>query len=182
MNALLPILVVIGVAFVAVVALILIVRNLLYICGPNEVLVFSGAGRIVEGRQIGYRVVKGGRSVRIPLLETVDRVDLTNMIIEVSVNNAYSRGGVPLTVQGVANMKIAGHEPVLNHAIERFLGRDRKAIMQIAKDTLEGNLRGVLSQLTPEQVNEAKMAMRHAVHQAKASPEAMEMQRRQMQS
>lgn len=158
MNALLPILVVLGVAFVAVVALILIVRNLLYICGPNEVLVFSGAGRVVEGRQIGYRVVKGGRSVRIPLLETVDRVDLTNMIIEVSVTNAYSRGGVPLTVQGVANMKIAGHEPVLNHAIERFLGRDRKAIMQIAKDTLEGNLRGVLSQLTPEQVNEDKIS------------------------
>ena len=55
-------------------------------------------------------------------------------------------------------MKIAGHEPVLNHAIERFLGRDRKAIMQIAKDTLEGNLRGVLSQLTPEQVNEDKIS------------------------
>ncbi len=158
MNALLPFLVVLGVGFVAVVALIFIIRNLLYICGPNEVLVFSGASRIVEGRQVGYRVVKGGRSVRIPLLETVDRVDLTNMIIEVSVTNAYSRGGVPLTVQGVANMKIAGHEPVLNNAIERFLGRDRKAIMQIAKDTLEGNLRGVLSQLTPEQVNEDKIS------------------------
>ena len=73
-----------------------LLRNLLYICGPNEVLVFSGAPRQVEnGRQVGYRVVKGGRSVRIPLLETVDRVDLTNMIIEVSVTNAYSRGGIP---------------------------------------------------------------------------------------
>ncbi len=158
MNAVLPVFVVLGVGFVAVVALVFIIRNLLYICGPNEVLVFSGASRVVEGRQVGYRVVKGGRSVRIPLLETVDRVDLTNMIIEVSVTNAYSRGGVPMTVQGVANMKIAGHEPVLNNAIERFLGRDRKFIMQVAKDTLEGNLRGVLSQLTPEQVNEDKIS------------------------
>jgi flotillin len=136
-----------------------LLRNLLYICGPNEVLVFSGAPRQVEnGRQVGYRVVKGGRSVRIPLLETVDRVDLTNMIIEVSVTNAYSRGGIPLTVQGVANVKIAGHEPVLDNALERFLGYSRKDIIQVAKDTLEGNLRGVLSQLTPEQVNEDKIA------------------------
>ncbi|MEN9786748.1 MAG: hypothetical protein RLZZ299_2012 [Pseudomonadota bacterium] len=143
---------------VAAVVLVLILKNLLYICGPNEVLVFSGAQRIVNGRAVGYRVVKGGRSIRVPLLETVDRVELTNMIIEVSVSNAYSKGGVPLTVQGVANVKIAGHEPVLNNALERFLAYDRKSVMQVAKDTLEGNLRGVLSQLTPEQVNEDKIS------------------------
>jgi flotillin len=137
---------------------VVVLRNLLYICGPNEVLIFSGTTRELEGRTVGYRIVKGGRSVRIPLLESVDRVDLTNMIIEVAVTNAYSKGGIPLTVQGVANVKIAGHEPVLNNAIERFLGYTRKDIIQVAKDTLEGNLRGVLSQLTPEQVNEDKIA------------------------
>ncbi len=132
-------------------------RNLLYICGPNEVLIFSGAQREVEGRHIGYRVIKGGSSVRRPFIERVDRLDLTNMIIEVAVQNAYSKGGIPLNVQGVANVKVAGHEPVLNNAIERFLGWDRERIVQVAKDTLEGNLRGVLSQLTPEQVNEDKI-------------------------
>lgn len=145
------------VAFFGLLGLVLL-RNLLYICGPNEVLVFSGTARQIEKRHVGYRVVKGGRSVRIPLLETVDRVDLTNMIIEVAVTNAYSKGGIPLTVQGVANVKIAGHEPVLDNALERFLGYSRKDIIQVAKDTLEGNLRGVLSQLTPEQVNEDKIA------------------------
>lgn len=144
-------------AFFGLLGLVLL-RNLLYICGPNEVLVFSGTARQIEKRHVGYRVVKGGRSVRIPLLETVDRVDLTNMIIEVAVTNAYSKGGIPLTVQGVANVKIAGHEPVLDNALERFLGYSRKDIIQVAKDTLEGNLRGVLSQLTPEQVNEDKIA------------------------
>ena len=132
-------------------------RNLLYICGPNEVLVFSGGQRIVEGKQVGYRVIKGGSSVRRPLLERVDRLDLTNMIIEVSVTSAYSKGGIPMNIEGVANVKVAGHEPVLNNAIERFLGWERAAIVQVAKDTLEGNLRGVLSQLTPEQVNEDKI-------------------------
>jgi flotillin len=156
-NALIPLVLLFVVGFFAVCALV-VLRNLLYICSPNEVLIFSGTTRMLEGRQLGYRIVKGGRSVRIPLMEKVDRVDLTNMIIEVSVTNAYSKGGIPLTVQGVANVKIAGHEPVLNNAIERFLGYDRKDIIQVIKDTLEGNLRGVLSQLTPEQVNEDKIA------------------------
>lgn len=157
METLIWITIVFGVLVASLIAAWVIINNLLYICGPNEVLVFSGAARQVEGRSVGYRTVKGGRSIRIPLLETVDRVDLTNMIIEVSVHNAYSKGGIPLSVQGVANVKIASHEPVLNNAIERLLGYDRKAIMQVAKDTLEGNLRGVLSQLTPEQVNEDKI-------------------------
>lgn len=157
MNLMIPAVLLFVVAFFALCAVV-VLRNLLYICGPNEVLIFSGTTRQLEGRPIGYRIVKGGRSVRIPLLENVDRVDLTNMIIEVAVTNAYSKGGIPLTVQGVANVKIAGHEPVLNNAIERFLGYPRKDIVQVAKDTLEGNLRGVLSQLTPEQVNEDKIA------------------------
>jgi flotillin len=157
MEALIGLVVLLVVAATAGLMLTFIVRNLLYICGPNEVLVFSGATRDTDGRAVGYRIVKGGRSIRIPLLETVDRIDLTNMVIEVSVTNAYSKGGIPLTVQGVANVKIAGHEPVLNNALERFLGYDRKEIVQVAKDTLEGNLRGVLSQLTPEQVNEDKI-------------------------
>jgi flotillin len=133
-------------------------RRLIHICGPNEALVFSGSTHLVGKRKRGYRVIRGGRGILIPLLETVDRIDLTNMIIEVSVTNAYSKGGIPLTVQGVANLKVASHEPALGNAIERFLTMERKHIVKIAKETLEGNLRGVLSQLTPEEVNEDKIA------------------------
>lgn len=146
------------VAFVAFLVAIASIRSVLFLCGPNEVLIFSGATRDVDGKKVGFRAIRGGRAFRIPLLETVDRMDLTNMVIEVSVANAYSKGGIPLSVQGVANVKIAGFEPVLQNAIERFLGATREQIMQVAKDTLEGNLRGVLAQLTPEQVNEDKVA------------------------
>ncbi|MEZ4323344.1 MAG: SPFH domain-containing protein [Myxococcota bacterium] len=126
-------------------------NNLLYICEPNEVLVFSGTG------PAGYRIIKGGRGWRIPLIERVDRLDLTNMIIEVNVSGAYSKGGIPLNVQGVANVKIDGHD-ALGNAVERLLSKNRDEIVRIAKDVLEGNLRGVLSQLTPEEVNEDKIA------------------------
>lgn len=132
-------------------------RTLVYICEPNEVLIFSGRRRRLGDKIYGYRVVKGGMGFRRPIVERVDRLDLTNMVIDVSAHNAYSKGGVPLSVAGVANVKIAGHEPVLNNAIERFLGKSRAEIMQIAKATLEGSLRGVLATLTPEEVNEDRI-------------------------
>jgi flotillin len=124
------------------------------------VLIFSGATSrtTADGRKLGYRIIKGGRTLRIPLLETVDSLDLSNMIIELKVKGAYSKGGIPLTVQGIANIKVPGEEPLLHNTLERFLGKSRAEIMDVARETLEGNLRGVLSSLTPEQVNQDKEA------------------------
>ena len=153
-EAIVPLLVVLG---IAVAAFIFTIRNLIYICGPDEVLVFSGTKNKYLERVVGYRLIKGGRGIRIPLLETVDRINLTNMNIEVAVSGAYSKGGIPLNVQAVANVKVAGEEPMIHNAIERLLPKSREEIMRIAKETLEGNLRGVLATLTPEEVNEDKM-------------------------
>jgi flotillin len=143
-------------AIVVLFFLSLVVKSLLYVSEPNEALVFSGRTRVLGDREIGYRLVRGGRSMRVPLLEKVERIDLTTFTIEIVVQNAYSRGGIPLNVVGVANVKVAGEEPLVNNAVERFLGKPKPEIMRIAKETLEGNLRGVLAQLTPEQVNEDK--------------------------
>jgi len=127
----------------------MVVKRLLYVGGPNEVLVFSGSRP---------KAIRGGYHVRIPLFQVVDRMDLSNMAVEVSVANAYSKGGIPLHVQGVANLKIAGEQPMLGYAMQRFLGLPQQEIISVAKETLEGNLRGVLSQLTPEEVNNDKLA------------------------
>ena len=139
-------------------AIILLIKKMLYICQPNEVLIFSGSHRMVGDRKVGYISVKGGRKLKLPLVEVVDRMDLTNMPISVAVNGAFSSGGIPLNVEGVANVKIPGEEPILGNAVERFLGKSRHEIMNIAKETLEGNLRGVLAKLTPEEVNTDKNA------------------------
>jgi flotillin len=74
----------------------------------------------------------------------------------VNVEQAFTKGGIPLDVQGVANVKLPGDEPLLANAVERFLGRSRDEVHRIAKETLEGNLRGVLAGLTPEEVNQDK--------------------------
>lgn len=135
-------------------ASILVIKNYYHICQPSEVLIFAGnSQKDDDGENFGYRLVKGGSSIRLPLLEEVFKMDLTNMIIELKVNNAYSKGGVPLTVGAVANIKIAGEEPIIHNAIERLLGKQRKEIESLAKETLEGNLRGVLADLTPEEAN-----------------------------
>jgi len=141
----------------ALVLIAMIVSRIIYICPPNEVLIFSGAHRRIatgDDRIVGYRVVQGGRGIRIPLIEVVDRMDLTNMVIELRVQGAYSRGGIPLNVQGVANVKVSSKSDYLANAVERFLSMTRDQIMGIARETLEGNLRGVLSTLTPEEVNQ----------------------------
>jgi len=149
-----------GIALIGAVSIVLLVKNLLYVCQPNEVLVFSGRAknRTADGKELGYRIIKGGRTIRIPIIETVDRMDLTNMIIELQVRGAYSKGGIPLAVQGVANIKVPGTEPLIHASLERFLGKSRAEIMKVARETLEGNLRGVLAILTPEQVNQDKEA------------------------
>lgn len=153
----------------AVAAALLVVRNLIYICQPNEVLVFSGSRRHVGGRTVGYKLVHGGRGVRIPLLERVHRLDLTNMVIDVRVQGAYSKGGIPLDVEAVANVKIASEEPTIANAIERFLGKPREDIIRVAKETLEGNLRGVLAMLTPEEVNQDRVKFAQTLlHEADA--------------
>ncbi|MGI9599250.1 MAG: flotillin family protein, partial [Acidimicrobiales bacterium] len=134
------------------------IKSLIIICPPNRVAVVSGRTRALsDGRAVGYRVIKGGRTLRIPLLEKVDYMDLNTIPIEVSVTNAYSKGAIPLDVQGVANIKVASREGVLENSVERFLGRPPQYIQQIAKENLEANLRGVLATLTPEEGNEDRL-------------------------
>jgi len=151
------VLVVLFAAFVVAIVLSVVIKRLLYVSAPNEALILSGRVRHVGQRELGYRVVRGGRAMRMPLFELIDSVDLTNIAIDIEVKSAYSKGGIPLNVHGVANVKLPGEEPLLNNAIERFLGRTRPEIMRVAKETLEGNLRGVLAQLTPEEVNQDKV-------------------------
>lgn len=145
------------VLFVLVIALVLL-SQIVYICNPNEILIFSGREhRLRSGQKVGYRVVFGGAAIRIPILESVERMDLTTMPVQVEVKNAYSAGGIPLQIQAIANIKVSSDPEIVGNAIERFLGRKREEIIRVAKETLEGNLRSVVATLTPEQVNEDRL-------------------------
>ncbi len=130
-------------------------KAFLKICAPNEMLIFSGRTReLPDGTTIGYRIIKGGRTCQLPIIETVRRMSLETMPIEIELNGALAKGIIPLNVAGMANIKVAGtQEQGSENAIERFLGKKREEIARIAKETLEGSLRGVLATLTPEEAN-----------------------------
>ena len=141
-------------------ALILIwfINTFIQICKPNEILILSGRKRrLKEGQTVGYRVIFGGRAIPIPILETTKTMDLRTMPVPVEVRNAYSKGGTPLNIQAIANMKVSNDPNVVGNAIERFLDRDPSEIIRVARETLEGNLRGVVATLTPEQLNEDRL-------------------------
>jgi len=138
------------------------VSRFLFIGRPNEVLVFSGRkhrDRLPDGRvvTVGYRKVFGGRAWRMPIVETVQRLDLTTLPVKVVVADAYTKPGVQISVQAIANVKISSDPKIVGNAIERFLGRSRAEIAQVAKDTLEGHLRQVLATMDPVEINEQRI-------------------------
>jgi flotillin len=139
-------------------ALTFLVSRFLYICPPSEIFIFSGKRhRLADGTTVGFKVIHGGRAFRVPLLETVSKMDVRLFGVEVSVANAFSRGGIPLTVHAIANVKINTDSRHVQQAVERFLGMPEQQVQTVAKQTLEGVLREVLSQLTPEEVNEDRL-------------------------
>ena len=147
-----------AIALVAVIIIAVFISRYLLICHPNEVVILSGRKRkMSDGSTVGYRIIKGGRAFRMPIIERAARMSLETIPIDLTVINAYSSGGIPLKVDGIANIKIDSTEPTFGNAVERFLEKSFDEIHEIAKDTLEGNLRGVVANLTPEEINEDRL-------------------------
>lgn len=142
----------------SIILVVWFLKSFLCICKPNEVVILSGRKRrTADGQEVGYRVFTGGRAIRIPIIETVKRMDVTTMPVRVEVHKAYSKGGTPLNIQAIANVKISSDPSLVGNAIERFLDHDRAEVVRVAQETLEGNLRAVVATLTPEQVNEDRL-------------------------
>ena len=152
------------VLLVAMIALVAI-RNLIIIVPPNEAAVITGRKRALSsGEAVGYRSVIGGRTLRIPIIEIAEYIMLETIPIEISVTNAFSKGNIPLNIDAIANVKIASEpETVFNNAVERLLDKTPEEIRELARDTLMGNLRGVVATLTPEEVNEDRLGFAKAL-------------------
>lgn len=148
-----------GVVLGAIGLLLLTIKSLMVIVPPNSAAIITGRNRMLtDGRGVGYRAVIGGRTIRVPILEQVAWMPLSTIPIELNVANAFSKGGIPLSVQAVANVKVASEpETTFNNGVERLLGKSVDEIEELAKETLSANLRGVVATLTPEEVNEDRL-------------------------
>lgn len=149
----------IAIAAISILIILAFIKANLRICHPNEILVFSGKKRTLkDGTVVGYRYIKGGRGLKIPIVESVTRLPLNTIPVELELSGALTNGIIPVNIQAMANVKIAGSvDEGLTNALERFLGRHLNEVSQIAKETLEGNLRGVLATLTPEEANSQRL-------------------------
>jgi flotillin len=99
-----------------------------------------------------FRIVRGGGTFIWPVVERVDNLSLELMTIEVVTTNVYTSQGVPVTVDGVAQVKVGSDDVSIITAAEQFLSKSTKEIQNVALQTLEGHLRAILGTLTVEEI------------------------------
>jgi flotillin len=143
--------------------------------GPNQVLVISGRRRDMinpttgQKERVGFRVVKGGGSFILPVLERVDILSMEILTIEVEVRSVYTVEGVPVHVDGVAQIKIRGEDASIYTAAEQFLSKGPEGIVYVAHETLAGHLRGILGMLTVEEIYKDRDAFAQKVLEVSGS-------------
>ncbi|HEU4435921.1 MAG TPA: SPFH domain-containing protein, partial [candidate division Zixibacteria bacterium] len=124
-------------AGIVVIMLFFIVISRRYVkVGPNEVLVISGIKHRIKddfGNKltVGYRLVKGGGTFVIPVFERVDHLSLEIFTLDVSTPEVYTKLGVPVLVDGVAQIKVKGDDVSIRTASEQFLSKGKQEIMNI---------------------------------------------------
>src|ERR1051325_4799028 len=142
--------------------------------GPNQVLVISGRKhriRDADGtvRDIGFRIVKGGGVFVWPVYEKGDILSLELLTIDVQQEqDVYTSKGVPVRVDGVAQIKVKGDDVSIATAAEQFLSKDTEAIKNIAMQTLEGHLRAILGTMTVEDIYQNRDAFASKVQEVAA--------------
>ncbi len=141
--------------------------------GPNQVLIISGRKhRIVDPdgnvRNIGFRVVKGGGVFVYPVVEKVDILSLELLTIDVQTPEVYTSKGVPVKVDGVAQVKVKGDDISIATAAEQFLSKGVDDIKNIAMQTLEGHLRAILGTMTVEEIYQNRDAFASRVQEVAA--------------
>jgi flotillin len=144
--------------FVVLFFLASVYRSLYKKVGPNEVLIISGGKgeTITDGKgerhRIGFRIVKGGGSLINPFTERMETISLELITLDIVTPEFYTKLGVPIKVDGVAQIKVKGDDISIRTAAEQFLNKTKEEIKNIAYQTVAGHLRAILGTLTVEEV------------------------------
>lgn len=120
-------------------------------CGPNEAMIISGFGAAEADRR--FKIVVGGGDVVLPVIQQRSFLSLEVMPIEVrSSAPIITKNGVPIFVEGVAQVKVKGDDVSIATAAEQFLGKTEEEIASIAHETLVGHLRAMLGTMEVEEL------------------------------
>jgi len=141
--------------------------------GPNEVLIVSGrrygfadvTGK--RGRR-GFKIVAGGGTIVVPIFEKVNRMSLENITLDIVTPEFYTKLGVPIVVEGVAQIKVKSDDISISTAAEQFLTKTLDEIKSIAYQTVSGHLRAILGTMTVEEVMTGHEAFAQRVQEVSA--------------
>ncbi|HTK29288.1 MAG TPA: SPFH domain-containing protein [Vicinamibacterales bacterium] len=113
--------------------------------GPHEALVVYGFR--------GTRVIKGHGTVIFPMVETYRELSLELMSFDVApVQDLYTKQGVAVTVEAVAQIKVKSDPVSVQTAAEQFLTKTPDQREGLIRLVMEGHLRGIIGQLTVEEI------------------------------
>jgi flotillin len=139
-------------------ALVFVYASRIKKVGPNQALIVSGRGDKPS-------IVTGGRKFIWPVFERVDDLSLEIVTIDVTTPDVPTSQGVPITVEGVAQIKIGSDENSIRTAAIQFLAKTSDEIRHVAHETLAGHLRAILGTLTVEQLYRDREAFAQKVQE-----------------
>src|SRR5690242_18440366 len=113
--------------------------------GPHEALIVYGFR--------GTRVVKGRGTVIFPMVENCRGLSLELMSFDVAPQqDLYTKQGVAVTVEAVAQIKVKSDPESILTASEQFLTKTPQEREGLIRLVMEGHLRGIIGQLTVEEI------------------------------
>jgi len=134
-----------GLMVVALLALMMAIARMYRKAGPHEAIIVYGFR--------GTRIVKGGGTVIFPMVETCRQLSLQLMSFDVAPQqDLYTRQGVAVTVEAVAQIKVKSDPESIKTAAEQFLTKSDAEREGLIRLVMEGHLRGIIGQLSVEQI------------------------------
>jgi flotillin len=139
------VLVVVGLSFLVLVLLMGMIAKMFRKAGPNEAIIVYGFR--------GPRVVKGHGTVIFPMVESSRQLSLELMSFDVAPQqDLYTKQGVAVTVEAVAQIKVRSDQESILTSAEQFLTKTPPQREGLIRLVMEGHLRGIIGQLTVEQI------------------------------
>jgi flotillin len=113
--------------------------------GPNEAFIVYGFG--------GTKVIKGSGTVVLPMVQSCKSLSLELMSFDVAPQQSlYTKQGVAVTVEAVAQIKVKSDDESIRTAAEQFLTKTPQQREGLIRLVMEGHLRGIIGQLTVEEI------------------------------
>src|SRR5512142_349990 len=135
----------VGLGVLALIVLMGILARMYRKAGPNEALIVYGFR--------GPRVITGNGTVIFPMIENCRELSLELMSFDVAPQqDLYTKQGVAVTVEAVAQIKVKSDQESIMTAAEQFLTKEPPQREALIRLVMEGHLRGIIGQLTVEEI------------------------------